>query len=153
MNKMDLHTKPRSATLKTGTVIYGAGKLITMDSTNNTVDLVANGEVCIGVTTGDSSRDSALVLQTAAGATVSYYPLGGVQMVQSTNGLTYTLGQVVYAGANGLATNSSGSSVKKLGVYVGNGEATAALGANGAGDTTNTEGTLIAVNTTVHEIA
>ena len=150
---MDLTTKPRSATLKTGTVIHGAGKLITMDSTNNTVDLVANGEVCIGVTAGDSSRTSASALQTAAGATVSYYPLGGVQLVQSKNGITYTLGQVVYAMANGLATNATTNSVKKIGVYVGNGEVSAALGANGAGDTTNTEGTLIAVNTTVHEIA
>ena len=131
---------PRSATLKTGTVIYGAGKLITMDSTNNTVDLTAVAEVCIGVTAGDSSRTSASALQTAAGATVSYYPLGGVHMIQSAASLTYTLGQIVYATASGLATNSSGSSVKKIGVYV-------------AGDTTNTEGTLIAVNTTVHEIA
>lgn len=150
---MDLNTKPRSATLKTGTIVYGAGKLLTMDGTGNTVDLTANGEVCLGVSAGDSSRTSTSALQTAAGATVSYYPLGGVLMVQSMNGLTYTLGQVVYAMANGLATNASANSVKKIGVYVGSGEASGALGGNGAGDTTNTEGTLIAVNTTVHEIA
>lgn len=143
---MDTHTKPRSATLKTATISYGAGKLITNDSTNNTVDLSAATEVAIGITAGDSSRTAAGVLDTAAGATVGYYPLGGVVMVQSEAAITWTLGKLVYVGASGLATATSVGN-KKLGVYVGNGETSAALGANGAGDTTNTEGTLIAVNT------
>tara|TARA_R100000995_G_scaffold58385_1_gene29271 strand:- start:5546 stop:6001 length:456 start_codon:yes stop_codon:yes gene_type:complete len=143
---------PRNADLKAATVVYGPGKIMTMDGTNNRLDLSAATEIGLGISVGDSSRDSAKVLETT-GATVSYYPLGGVLMVQALNGETYTTGCTVYVGANGLATVTAGSN-KKLGLYVGEGiAATAALGANGAGDTTNTEGEMVPVMTAGAAIA
>ena len=143
---------PRNATLKTGTVVYGPGKIMTNDSTNNTLDLSAATEVALGISAGASSRTAAKVLQTAAGATVSYYPLGGMLMVQSAASAVYTTGCLVYVGGDGLATATAGSN-KKLGRYVGEGETAAALGANGAGDTTNTEGTMIPVATQGAELS
>ena len=47
---------PRTATLKTGAIVKGPGKLLTMASTNNTVDICADGEVAIGVSAGESTR-------------------------------------------------------------------------------------------------
>ena len=114
---------PRTGTLKTGTTVSGPGLLITNDSTNNTLDLTAANEIAIGVTAGDSTRDVDGTLQTAAGATVSFYPLGGVLMVQSEASQTYTTGLLVYAQASGLVGTTS-SSRKLLGVYVGTGEVT-----------------------------
>jgi len=143
---------PRNATLKTGTVVYGPGKIMTMDSTNNTLDLSDVTEIGLGISAGDSSRTAAKVLQTAAGATVSYYPLGGMLMVQSEAAVTYTTGLTVYVGASGLATATAGSN-KKLGLYVGEGQTTDALVDNGAGDSTATEGTMIPVATAGAEIA
>jgi len=141
---------PRNATLKTGAYSKGPGKLLTMDSTNNTVDLTAVSEIAIGVSAGDSSRTAALALDTSAGATVAYYPMGGVLMIQSAASQTYTTGCLVYATGDGLATASSASSAKVIGTYVGEGEATTALVANGNGDTDGallSEGNMIAVNT------
>ncbi|HAW75998.1 MAG TPA: hypothetical protein DCW74_09730 [Alteromonas australica] len=114
---------PRTATLKTGTTVSGPGLLLTNDSTNNTLDLTAANEIAIGVSAGDSTRDVDGTLQTAAGATVSYYPLGGVLMVQSEASQTYTTGLLVYAQASGLCGTTS-SSRKLIGVYVGTGETT-----------------------------
>ena len=143
---------PRTGDLKSSTVIYGPGKIVTHDSTNNTFDLTAVGEIALGVSAGASSRDADGTLETSS-ATFSYYPLGGLLMVQATNGETWTTGLPVYITNSGLATISSGSSAKKLGLYVGNGQTTGALGANGAGDTTNTEGDMIPVMTAGAEIA
>lgn len=143
---------PRTGDLKASTVIHGPGKIVTHDSTNNTFDLCAVSEIALGVSAGASSRDADGTLETSS-ATFSYYPLGGVLMVQSAASQTYTTGLTVYITNSGLATTSSGSSAKKLGLYVGNGEVTGALGANGAGDTTNTEGDMIPVATMGAEIA
>ena len=144
---------PRTATLKNGAYVYGPGKLLTMDGTNNTLDLTAATEICIGVSAGEGSRDATLAYD-ATGATVSYYPLGGVLMVQSAASAEYTVGCTVYVGADGLATATAGSN-KKLGLYVGSGETTGALGPNGAGDTAaaTSEGDLIAVMTAGAAIA
>ena len=119
---------PRNATLKTGTTVSGPGLLLVNDSTNNTVDLCADGEIAIGVSVGDSTRDVDGVLQTAAGATVSYYPLGGVLMVQSEASQTYTTGLTVYVGASGQCIDSNDHSSKALGLYVGEGAASVAAG-------------------------
>ena len=119
---------PRNATLKTGTTVSGPGLLLVNDSTSNTVDLCADGEIAIGVSAGDSTRDVDGTLQTAAGALVSYYPLGGVLMVQSEAGQTYTTGLTVYVGASGQCIDSNDHTSKALGLYVGEGAATVAAG-------------------------
>ena len=128
-------TDPRSATLKTGSTVSGAGLLLTNDSTNNTIDVCADGEVAIGVSAGDSTRDVDGVLQTAAGATVSYYPLGATLMIQTEGSQTWTTGVLVYAGASGQCIDSNDHTSKAIGIYVGNGAITPAAG------------TLIPVNT------
>ena len=89
---------PRNATLKASTTVSGKGLLLVNDSTNNTVDLCADGEIAIGVSAGESSRGADGALETS-GATVAYYPLGGVLMVQSEASQTYTTGLTVYVGA------------------------------------------------------
>ena len=157
---MAMNNDPRNATLKTGAIVKGPGKILTMDSTNNTVDICAVGEVALGVSAGDSSRTAAGALQATAGATVAYYPMGGVLMIQSVNGITYQLGDLVYATNLGLATDDNSSSAKVIGVFVGTADGTAAtatpaLVANGVGDSEQTdgatlllsEGAMIAVNT------
>ena len=145
---------PRTATLKDGAIVKGPGKLLTMDSTNNTLDICADGEVAIGVSAGDSSRDASGTYDTTS-ATVSYYPMGGTLFVQSEISQTYTTGLIVYAGALGQCIDSNDHTSKAIGIYVGTGEASAALVANGNGDTEQTdaatlllsEGTMIAINT------
>jgi hypothetical protein len=119
---------PRNATLKTGTTVSGPGLLLVNDSTNNTLDLCADGEIAIGVSAGDSTRDVDGTLQTAAGALVSYYPLGGVLMVQSEASQTYTTGLTVYVGAAGQCIDSNDHTSKALGLYVGEGVASVAAG-------------------------
>ena len=118
---------PRNATLKTGTTVSGPGLLLVNDSTNNTVDLCADGEIAIGVSAGESSRGSDGELETS-GATVAYYPLGGVLMVQSEASQTYTTGLTVYVGASGQCIDSNDHSSKALGLYVGEGAASVAAG-------------------------
>ena len=118
---------PRNATLKASTTVSGAGLLLVNDSTNNTVDLCADGEIAIGVSAGESSRGEDLELETS-GATVAYYPLGGVLMVQSEASQTYTTGLTVYVGASGQCIDSDDHSSKKLGLYVGEGDASVAAG-------------------------
>jgi len=118
---------PRNATLKASTTVSGKGLLLVNDSTNNTVDLCADGEIAIGVSAGESSRGEDLALETS-GATVAYYPLGGVLMVQSEASQTYTTGLTVYVGASGQCIDSDDHSSKKLGLYVGEGDASVAAG-------------------------
>ncbi len=126
---------PITATLKDSTTVSGVGYLLTMDSTNNKLDLTANDEIAIGVSMGESSRDADGTLETS-GATVSFVPMNGVIMVASQASQTYTTGLLVYAQASGLAGTTS-SSRKLIGVYVGTGEVTS----SSAGD-------LIPVNVT-----
>tara|TARA_R100000805_G_scaffold9753_1_gene11441 strand:- start:235 stop:651 length:417 start_codon:yes stop_codon:yes gene_type:complete len=118
---------PRNATLKASTTVSGKGLLVVNDSTNNTVDLCADGEIAIGVTAGESSRGADGALETS-GATVAYYPLGGVLMVQSEASQTYTTGLTVFVGASGQCIDSNDHSSKKLGLYVGEGDASVAAG-------------------------
>ena len=126
---------PRTATLKDATTVAGVGYLLTMDSTNNTLDLTAANEIAIGVSMCESSRDADGTLETS-GATVSFVPMNGVIMVASAASQTYTTGLLVYAQAAGVAGTTS-SSRKLIGVYVGTGEVTS----SSAGD-------LIPVNVT-----
>lgn len=116
---------PRNATLKAGITVVGSGYLLTNDSTNNKLDLTAAGEVALGVSLDESERDASGLV---AGGTVGYTPLGGVLMVASATGQTYTTGVAVYAGAGGLATAASGGGVKKIGLYIGEGKTTSADG-------------------------
>lgn len=118
---------PRNATLKASTTVSGAGLLLVNDSTNNTLDLCADGEIAIGVSAGESSRGEDNALETS-GATVAYYPLGGVLMVQSEASQTYTTGLTVYVGASGQCIDGDDHSSKKLGLYVGEGAASVAAG-------------------------
>ena len=113
-------------TLKTATTVAGAGYILTNDSTNNTVDLVAATEVGLFISADESSRDAAGDLITAAGATVSAYPLGGVMLVAAKASDVFTTGITVYCGAGGLATVTAGSD-KKLGLYVGEGQTATAV--------------------------
>jgi hypothetical protein len=136
---------PRNATLKDSEVIRGVGRLLVNDGTNNTVETTDATNICIGVTAGESSRDADHDFETS-GATVSYFPLGGVLMVQSAASATYTTGCLVYVGASGLATATAGSN-KVLGIYVGEGQATGSALLATANDATLTEGELIPVMT------
>tara|TARA_R110001592_G_scaffold104354_1_gene293660 strand:- start:3855 stop:4307 length:453 start_codon:yes stop_codon:yes gene_type:complete len=136
---------PRNGTLKDAEVIRGIGRILTNDSTNNKLIENTATSISIGVSAGESSRDPEHVFETAS-ATVAFFPLGGVLMVQSEASKTYTTGCLVYAKANGLASPTANSS-KVLGVYVGEGQATgSALLATG-NDSTLTEGELIPVMT------
>jgi len=138
--------KPVNMVLKTGTTIKGPGKIIGVFDSSG-VDLAINNEIAIGISAGASSRDADGALDTAAGATVAVYPLGGVLMVQSKAADQYNPGTLVYVDAAGLATTTS-SSRKLLGVYVGPADLTAdPLVVNGAGDSGASEGTMIAVMT------
>ena len=114
-------------TMKTGVTVAQAGLILTNDGTNNTVDLTAVSEVGLFISADESERDAAGALVTAAGATVSAYPMGGVMLVVATVSQTWTTGLPVYATNAGLATTSSASSAKKIGLYVGPGEATTAV--------------------------
>ena len=111
---------PRNATLKSGTTVTGPGYILTNDSTNNTLDLTAAGEVALGISADESERDSSGLV---SGGLVSFYPLGGVLMVAAAASQTLTTGLTVYAGAGGLLTTTAGSN-KKLGLYIGEGVVT-----------------------------
>mgnify|MGYP003124384525 CR=1 FL=1 len=119
---------PISAVLKTGTTVSGPGLCLVNDGTSNTLDLSADGEIAIGISAGDSTRDVDGTLSTAAGATVSFYPLGGVLMVQSEASQTYTTGLLVYVGASGQVIDSDDHSSKVLGIYVGDGASSTSAG-------------------------
>lgn len=132
---------PRNATMKDSITVSGPGYLLTHDSTNNKLDLCADGEIAIGVSVGESERAAGGDLLTAS-AKISYYPLGGVLMVASKASQTYTTGLTVYVGASGLALDSDDASSKKLGLYVGEGETTSS--SNGDLIPVNTQGAAIA---------
>ena len=141
-------------------ICKGPGKILTFDSTNNKVDLSAATEVALGISAGESERAAGGSMDITA-AKVSFYPLGGVLMVQSKAGDDYTTGCTVYVGANGLATSTAGSN-KKLGLYVGKAHSAPDLVDSGAGDgltdagvsgTATTEGGLIPVMTAGAAIA
>lgn len=119
---------PISAVLKTGTTVSGPGLCLVNDGTSNTLDLSADGEIAIGISAGDSTRDVDGTLSTAAGATVSFYPLGGVLMVQSEASQTYTTGLLVYVGASGQVIDGDDHSSKVLGIYVGDGASSTSAG-------------------------
>jgi len=144
---------PVHGDLKAGELVKGPGKILYADQSENALLLGADAKFAIGVSAGDSSRGADGALE-STGATVAYYPLGGVLMVQSAYDQTYKPGMIVYAGANGLALDSQDSSEKKLGIYVGHNPtaaATAALVVNGAGESGATEGEMILVNTAFAE--
>lgn len=138
-------TDPRTAVLKDSEVIRGLGRLLVNDGTTNKIETSDATDICIGVSAGESERDADHDFVTSS-ATVSYFPLGGVLNVQSATSATYTVGCLVYVGANGLATATAGSN-KVLGVYVGTGQATSGDLLATANSATLTEGELIAVNT------
>lgn len=120
-------TTPRNATLATGETVSRVGTLLTLDSTNNKVKKMTEGDIVIGVSLDESERDASGLV---TGGLVGYDPVGGVLMVASKTGQTYTTGLLVYGGdADGLAYDDSNSSAKKLvGVYVGEGVVTTADG-------------------------
>ena len=128
--------------LKTSTTVSTAGLILTHDGTNNTLDLTAVSEIGMVISADESSRDAAGDLETSS-ATVAAYPFGGVLLVATVASETWTTGLPVYATGSGLATISSGSSAKKIGLYVGSGVATS----SSAGET------LIEVATAGAEIA
>ena len=127
--------------LKASTTVTKAGYIMTHDSTNNTLDLAATGEIGLCISADESSRDAAGDLETSS-ATVAAYPLGGVLLVAAKASDVFTTGITVYVGAGGLVTVTAGSD-KKLGLYVGSGETATAV----AGETlvaVATAGALIA---------
>ena len=143
---------PVHGVMYAGQTVKGPGKILYADQSDNALYLGADAKFPLGISAGDSSRDADGALETS-GATVSYYPLGGVLMVQAAASQTFKPGMIVYAGANGLALDSQDSSEKKLGIYVGKvmGSATAPLVVNGAGDSGATEGQMVLVNTAFAE--
>ena len=151
---------PRTADLAANEIVKGPGKLLIDVGTSDTWETTDATDLCFGVSAGDSSRD-ANKTYSLSGATVSYYPLGGVLMVQCEAASTFNIGDTVYVGGLGLATSTAGSN-KKLGIYVGTAAHTAtALVANGNSDLLTigggnlllSEGAMIAVNTSGAAIA
>tara|TARA_R100000458_G_C8181925_1_gene178647 strand:+ start:287 stop:760 length:474 start_codon:yes stop_codon:yes gene_type:complete len=151
---------PIDAVMIDDKIVKGPGKILTWDSTNNKVDLSAATEVALGISAGESERAAGGTMDITA-AKVSFYPLGGVLMVQCAAGETLTTGETMYVGADGLATSTAGSN-KKLGLYVGKGEVTPALVDSGAGDgltnagvtgTATTEGGMVPIMTAGAAIA
>ena len=116
---------PRNAILKDAETVSGVGIILSKDGTNNKLQLGAATDVPLGISAGESSRDADLVLETA-GATVSYFPMGGVQMVAAL-AETYTTGQLVYLKGAGRVGGTAGSD-KLVGVYVGEGEVVGTAG-------------------------
>jgi hypothetical protein len=126
-----------------------------MDGTTNTLETTDAADICIGIAVEESSRDALQVYETT-GATVSYYPLTGILLVQVDAASTFNIGETVYVGGAGLATSTAGSN-KKLGLYVGDAAhaataLSAPLGGND-GQSGATEGALIRVNTSHAHIA
>ena len=151
---------PRTATLASNEICKGPGKLLMDVGTSNTWETTDATDLCFGVSAGESSRDGNGDYETS-NATVAYYPLGGVLMVQCEAASTFNIGDTVYVGGLGLATSTSTSN-KKLGIYVGaEAHAATSLVANGNSDTITigggtlllSEGAMIAVNTSGAEIA
>jgi hypothetical protein len=152
-------TQPISANLKAGEIIRSGGRLLVNEGTTNTFkESVANG-IALGVSADESSRAAVSPhAYETTGATVGYYPLGGVMLVQVDATSTFNIGDTVYVGGSGLATSDADSgSNKKLGIYVGDAAHTATalsepLGGN-EGQSGATEGAIIRVNTNTADIA
>jgi len=124
---------PRNATLKDAQTVSGIGIILAKSSVTNKIQPGAATDVPLGVSVGESSRDADQVLETT-NATVSFFPMGGVQMIAAL-AETYTTGQLVYLKGAGRVGGTAGSD-KLVGVYVGTGEVV------------GTAGLLIPVNTT-----
>ena len=152
-----MRTQPISVTLKDGEIVRQMGKLLVNDGANNTMALTAAGQIALGVTADESSRTAVSPHPyETTGATVGYYPLGGVLLVQVDATSTFNIGATVYVSGDGLATSTVGSN-KKLGIYVGDAAhpataLTAPLGGN-EGQSGLTEGAFIRVNTNSADIA
>jgi hypothetical protein len=102
--------------------VTGAGYILTNDSTNNRVQLHQGGDVVpIGISAGDSERDADGTLLITADASVSFYPVHGMQMVRAKADQTWTTGLGVYCGDGGLALDGADASGQQLGIYVGTG--------------------------------
>tara|TARA_Y100001972_G_scaffold126981_1_gene182372 strand:- start:577 stop:1038 length:462 start_codon:yes stop_codon:yes gene_type:complete len=150
-------TQPISVTLKDNEIVRGAGKLLVNDGVNNTMALTAAGQIALGVTADESTRTAVSPHPyETSGATVGYYPLGGVMLVQVDAASTFNIGATVYVSGDGLATSTEGTN-KKLGIYVGDAAhaataLSAPLGGN-EGQSGATEGALIRVNTNSADIA
>ena len=154
-----MRTQPISVTLKDNEIVRGAGKLLVNDGANNKMALTAAGQIALGVTADESTRTAVSPHPyETSGATVGYYPLGGVMLVQVDATSEFNIGATVYVGSSGLATDSDGGgSHKKLGIYVGDAAhaataLTAPLGGN-EGQSGTTEGAVIRVNTNSADIA
>lgn len=98
-------------------VTVARGELLLIQTSDGKVDLTAATEVCMLVALDESSRDADQALETAS-ATVTAIPVGGVCMVAATGSESWTAADIIYVGANGLATATAGSN-KKLGIYLG----------------------------------
>tara|TARA_R100000278_G_scaffold121094_1_gene104222 strand:+ start:255 stop:722 length:468 start_codon:yes stop_codon:yes gene_type:complete len=152
-------TQPISANLKAGEIIRSGGRLLVNDGANNTFAETAAGQIALGVSADESSRAAVSPhAYETTGATVGYYPLGGVMLIQVDAASTFNIGGTVYVGSSGLATSSDGGGAhKKLGIYVGDAAHAATalsepLGGN-EGQSGATEGALIRVNTNSADIA
>jgi len=118
---------PIDGNLKVSSAVSGAGYIMTNDSTNNRVYLHPGGDVVpIGISAADSERDADGTLLATVDASVSYYPVHGMQMVRAAASQTFTTGLGVYCGAGGLALDSADSSGQQLGLYLGSGVVTGA---------------------------
>ena len=113
---------PIDGNLAASNAVSGAGYILTNDSTNTRVQLHQGGDVVpVGISAGDSERDADGTLLVTADASVSFYPVHGMQMVRAKASQTWTTGLGVYCGDGGLALDSADSSGQQLGLYVGSG--------------------------------
>ena len=106
----------RSYTVKVAVTVK-KGELLTIQTSDGKLDLTAATEVAHLIALDESSRDADNELVTA-GATVTAIPVGGVCYVAATGSESWTAGDELFVGANGLATATAGSN-KKLGIYLG----------------------------------
>lgn len=120
--------KPRTITMKSGvSSATQAGLCLHIDGAG-TFEVCGEDDPVLFITADEQERDvSGLV----AGGSCSAYTLGGVLMVASKVGQSYTTGLAVYATASGLVTDSddkSGTGAKKVGIYVGTGHSSTLAG-------------------------
>jgi hypothetical protein len=114
----------RTLTVKDGVTVE-KGELLLLQS-DGEVDLTAVTELAHFVAIDESSRDVDGVFD-AADATVTGMPIGGVCFVAATAAEAWVPAQLLYVGANGLATKTAGSN-KKLGVFLGTANVTTVAG-------------------------
>ena len=104
--------------------VTGAGYILTFGTGGdaNRVQLHQGGDVVpVGISAGDSERDADGTLLVTADASVSFYPVHGMQMVRAKANQTWTTGLGVYCGDGGLALDGADASGQQLGIYVGTG--------------------------------